>query len=260
MKKCLFCCANLVSASNHPQRGTREHIFPKWLLEEKDAKKHSISFSHLEMVREDGNSLQLTPPEPHRRLALNSFLLGNVCASCNNGWMSTLENDVKNDLIVLSRVSSTTIRDREKLAIWCVKTAFTFSEYLQPNVGALPKEIGGNLHRVRDHLPTDTAVFYTPSTNKQFWFSIPSTHQIIAGDQTSAKKLWSRSSKIVFQVGKAIFQVVHAPNAREISYNLKDCVLLGASLKIRLQFGSSVRDTGIKDDLFVFMMSNSLLA
>jgi hypothetical protein len=260
VKKCLFCCANLVSASNNPQRGTREHIFPKWLLEEEDAKKHPISFSHLEMVRKDGHSLQLTPPEPHRRLALNSFLLGNVCGSCNNGWMSTLENDVKNDLIALVRVSGTTIRDRKKLAIWCVKTAFTLSEYLQPNVGALPKEIGEELHTVRSQLPTDTAVFYTPSTTKQFWFSIPSTHEIRAGDQTSAQKLWGRSSKIVFQVGKAIFQVVHAPNAREMSYNLKDCVLLGASLKIRPQFGSSVRDTGVNDDLFVFTMSNSLLA
>ncbi len=260
MKKCLFCHSDLVTTSDHPQQRTNEHIFPKWLLERYGIKKMQLAFSFLEAHSEDGISLQLTPPETRRSLSLNAFLLGNICASCNNGWMSELEERTKPDLIALHDGTPAKIEDKNSLSIWCAKTSFVLSSYLRPNVGALPENWGELLYARPSNLPDNTAVFYSPITSTRYWFSIPSTHEIRASNQADAQRAWRCSSKVVFQIGRAAFQVVWSNGATEFSHRTADSILINATIQVSPEFGVSIRNAGISDDLFVFMMSNSIIA
>lgn len=259
-KKCIFCKADLTNRQNKANQNTKEHIFPKWLLNRYELKKMPISFSFLEAETDDNISIQLTPPKADRSLALNGFVLGKICANCNNGWMSDLENVTKYDLINLHDGGDAPLIRKNSLAIWCTKTAFILSEYLQPNVGALPNHWADELFKDSKILPQNSAVFYKEMPVSRYWFSIPSTHEITASSHEEANQLWKSSAKVIFQIGHAAFQVIWSDRAKRVSYHTLDSQLIGASLNVQPKLGQSVRSSGVEEDYFVFMMSTSLTA
>jgi len=115
---CWFCGAALVGPG--ASRRAREHVFAQWLLRELGAQKHSFSVSWNDTHEQ--NVLD------QRTMVLDAFVAGRVCDRCNNGWMSRLEDAVRNDLTALAdgtrRLEDLTEQASGVLARWAVKTAF----------------------------------------------------------------------------------------------------------------------------------------
>src|SRR5579864_3557575 len=76
-KQCVFCGTSLKGSR------TREHVFPRWLLRERNLADVQISPTHWRV--EDRTAASV------RRHTLNNLVTSRVCGSCNNGWMSELE-------------------------------------------------------------------------------------------------------------------------------------------------------------------------
>jgi hypothetical protein len=97
---CLFC--------RNPA-GSKEHLWPAWIHERKD-------FGPLKVTI--GRSPQEVRSDPGQKI-------DTVCADCNNGWMSAIEN--KNKAIIACMFENLTIPlDRQQqtlLSNWTVKTA-----------------------------------------------------------------------------------------------------------------------------------------
>jgi hypothetical protein len=97
---------------------TREHILPQWL------------HSHIELpgVRLEHRAVDEQGITLLRSHGLNNFTLKSLCNSCNNGWMSRLEADVKPLLLPLIEgkrsAGSLTAEETSLLARWAFKTAF----------------------------------------------------------------------------------------------------------------------------------------
>lgn len=112
MRRCVFCETQLTSANR-----AREHIIPQWLQK-------ALGLTTQELSTGFGEADTLTV---ERRLGMMSFLAGEVCATCNNGWMSELETTC--GPLLLNVINGTTTTDtltegeQLMLAKWCVKTA-----------------------------------------------------------------------------------------------------------------------------------------
>jgi hypothetical protein len=88
---------------------TDEHVWAKWISEELRGRGSFVTQSEHGPRRQ--NSINITVP---------------VCSTCNNRWLSVLENDVRPVLAPLVRGEKTallSVRDQCLLASWGVKTA-----------------------------------------------------------------------------------------------------------------------------------------
>lgn len=101
-QQCLFC-------DNLP--GSREHLWPAWIHRRRD-------FGPLKMQRGTSAEIIVDPEQKVRT----------VCGTCNNGWMSKLEQE--NIPLIGSMFQDISIPlDTEQqlsIAIWTLKTAMTF--------------------------------------------------------------------------------------------------------------------------------------
>jgi hypothetical protein len=110
--ECLACGTTSSPAS-------REHVFARWLLEELAAKDLAIG-----LFRDLGNG---TSQRQRSDIRLDSFKLKRVCESCNNGWMSGLEDLAKPFILGIikggRKLPSFDEEERRTLAKWAGKTA-----------------------------------------------------------------------------------------------------------------------------------------
>jgi hypothetical protein len=108
---CLFCGRTL--------RLSNEHIIPQWLMDHLGIRDTTISPTVTETASARIVNL--------RRHPVRAFVAGTVCGTCNNGWMSRLEADVKPILIPLiddpRRMEALGLHERTTIARWTVKTA-----------------------------------------------------------------------------------------------------------------------------------------
>jgi hypothetical protein len=88
---------------------TDEHVWAKWISDE---------------LRRNGSFLIQSDHGPRRQPSINITVP--VCATCNNRWLSVLENDVRPVLAPLvrgERMRLLSVEDQRLLATWGVKTA-----------------------------------------------------------------------------------------------------------------------------------------
>ena len=122
---------------------TREHVWPDWYSREIQARGVTLTASS-SVVK---NRIEVTVP---------------VCATCNNGWMSVLENDTKPLLLSMMNAPARnnpsiclSPADQTRLATWAVKTAYLIDAYQQP---AVPR---GFLHQLAlKRVPNDWTVVW----------------------------------------------------------------------------------------------------
>lgn len=117
-RTCIFC--------ETPLRGGKlgnksdEHIIPKWLQVELGV--WADLSQEITTCGDDQEQLR-----SHNLLA---FVCGNVCRSCNEGWMSRLEVAVKPTLMSLVRqersVTSLSAEEAKVISFWAAKTAITY--------------------------------------------------------------------------------------------------------------------------------------
>jgi hypothetical protein len=108
---CIFCGRDV--------KLTREHVFPQWLSEvfpdlgEADYLRRLVSF--------DDDRRDQWPGRPF------DVVVKDVCADCNNGWMSTLEHQVQPILtpMLQDQPRTLTVLDQHLLSTWAMKTMLT---------------------------------------------------------------------------------------------------------------------------------------
>lgn len=78
-----------------------------------------------------------------------------VCRSCNNGWMSELENDMQPYLSKMLVGQTTRLRSnaQRNLAFWCAKTAFVM-QYINPENVIIPQSHYSDLYHSKSALPS----------------------------------------------------------------------------------------------------------
>jgi hypothetical protein len=112
-RTCLFCTAPLAGER------AREHVFPRWLLDELGIRGEPISPTQFRP------SLEVVSTRSH---LLEKLQEGRVCATCNNGWMSQLEAAAIPLLRPLMEgtglVTELALEQRTVVARWAVKTAY----------------------------------------------------------------------------------------------------------------------------------------
>jgi hypothetical protein len=106
-KQCIFCGKRVNSD---------EHVWPQWLLEL--MKKWSAGNMRLQASRlnKHGKVVYWEVEDP-------AIVVKNVCRTCNNGWMSDLEGEVKPILIPMIHGAATALNVRQQLivALWLIK-------------------------------------------------------------------------------------------------------------------------------------------
>lgn len=129
--RCLFCLSDLKRKGRNLGKA-EEHVVPKWLSKQLGIR--SIPITPMRVGTQSGRVLDF------RQQTVGTLVAGNVCATCNNGWMSRLESDTKPILEALisdvSRLSTLTIEQRHLLARWTLKTVGVLnrcSTYGDPN-------------------------------------------------------------------------------------------------------------------------------
>jgi hypothetical protein len=122
---------------------SREHIFSQWLQEFLNIRNLSLGLYR----RNNEGSAERTRPD----ISLSSFTLKRICGTCNNGWMSRLEERVKPVLKPLldgsSTLESLDVDQRQVLAQWAAKTAIIESH----SIGAQSPVPGALLQWMRAH-------------------------------------------------------------------------------------------------------------
>lgn len=122
--KCIFCGGHGL---------TKEHMWADWLRAyiPRAATEHHTQ-SKVVYLEKDETSLHRRTGDPHSRR------IRCVCLSCNNGWMSELQEDAKPFLVPMLKGERITLHRRAQtiLASWIGMTVIVAEHVDQENVGA----------------------------------------------------------------------------------------------------------------------------
>lgn len=117
--KCLFCGGREATPL------TNEHVNPQWLLEHLGLPSDD---KMLQGVVSTETGMLVGRPRVH---SSHSFVQGRVCAGCNGGWMSRLENAVRPLLVSLidrtKPIESLSVPEAALVSKWVGKTAYMHS-------------------------------------------------------------------------------------------------------------------------------------
>jgi len=133
---CLFCGEDL-------SRGrSQEHVFPQWLLDELGIRAQQVSAIHVFQPDDPASEPEVLS---ERSLTLDNVREGRVCARCNNGWMSDLENGCKGVLLDLihGRRQPAQLSETERLPIarWAAKTGYVRNSSANYTIKAPPQQL-----------------------------------------------------------------------------------------------------------------------
>jgi hypothetical protein len=147
-RRCVGCGAELTGSV-----ATREHALAQWLAAEVE-----LPGARLKHYLRDEEK---TEDELLRCHGLNNFAVKNVCADCNGGWMSRLENHAKPFILGLIN-QQTALREllpdaRLVVSRWAVKTAFMILS-IQHTKHELPWRIFQNLGTDEERGPDECSV------------------------------------------------------------------------------------------------------
>ncbi len=133
--RCIFCLGYRLS---------HEHVIPDWIRKIIPKKPH-----HGSRLRVTSSGPSNVPPNRRPRLQRSRDRQGHpiskkvrvVCETCNTGWLSALEGELKPRIkaLVLGEESILTQWDQRRLATWAAKTAMT-AEFIHPESAAIAFE------------------------------------------------------------------------------------------------------------------------
>ena len=114
---------------------TKEHVCPQWASQLPEIapallqRGPTVPASPINITRQnaDGDWVEVEELRSQRTAGLQAVTVRKVCASCNNGWLSSLEVSVKPLLEKMIRGPVTLeAEQQETLATWAVKTTLTY--------------------------------------------------------------------------------------------------------------------------------------
>jgi hypothetical protein len=147
MRTCIFC---------HKKASTREDAWPLWLM-----KRFPTSSTSRMDAERGGQKLGSW------RMAKPKLPLKWLCATCNNGWMSRLENEAKPVLEFMfdDKLKDIDASSQSTLARWAVKTAMVL-ECINPDRTWFYSVDERQLMRATQSLPPRTSVWIGKCINQ----------------------------------------------------------------------------------------------
>lgn len=147
MRTCMFC---------HKKDLTREDAWPLWLMKRFPTSR--TSYMDAERGGQKLGSWHMAEPKLPVKW---------ICATCNNGWMSSLENKAKPVLesILDDKLKIIDSSCQSTLALWAVKTAMVL-ECLSPNRTMFYSDDERQLMRATQSLPPRTSVWIANCINQ----------------------------------------------------------------------------------------------
>lgn len=137
MKKCVFCGKEISKSKGK----AKEHVLSRSLLKKLGLDK--VTSTGRQFSRSKG---QIAPPRIH---SMDSIISGDVCSTCNNGWMNSIDLavedilvDAYNDRLIIENVQAS---DRILIARYLLKTAISFVCTEPSERRHIPKEIAGSI-------------------------------------------------------------------------------------------------------------------
>lgn len=208
-KKCLFCGeANL----------SNEHFIAQWLLKEL-----GIDKAHITMIRASFYGALKTKRHHHILRLVN----GNVCSTCNKGWMSQLEVQIQPHIINLMNHSNL-----ESEFDWLKLNSFTISKWvfknaiLYNNASDYYKLVPEKHFQSLKNGSIPSNVFITFGFCKQFEgvdlrqdTGILTLHHY----DSEIPKLKSKGYNITIRIKGLLIKVRYYDGEKEVSYEDKDC-------------------------------------
>jgi hypothetical protein len=202
-KYCTF-CKTLISKKNR----SKEHIIPQWLLNFLDLTEHQVQPTHF---NPNGDSLST------RKHKLSDFVQGKICSTCNNGWMSRLEESSIPVLIPLMKgeklVDELDSMEKAILSRWTAKTAYVLNTASNFHK-SIPQDHFEYVRKFEDKLPNNVWAFGQNHNGiKKFGWLQSSTWLLNGISQDEAKNidLNKISYKISFQFGKLLLLIAYLP-------------------------------------------------
>jgi hypothetical protein len=158
MRQCLFCSLNANSL---------EDVWPRWITEQFEG-------SNPITVQAERQGLILKPWASRRP----ELIVRWVCKSCNNGWMSNLEGQVKPLLQPLLSGTDGSLDSGAQsiLAVWAVKTAMALEGLDKPNARDYAQSEREQLRRV-NAIPRRTSVWLAVSVDASYLLSTKTRHK-----------------------------------------------------------------------------------
>lgn len=147
MRTCIFC---------HKKASTKEDAWPLWLMDQFPTSRTSY------MDAERGGQKLGSWPVAKPKLPVKW-----ICATCNNGWMSSLENKAKPILesILNDKLNIIDALCQSTLARWAVKTAIVL-ECLNPDRTMFYSDVERQLMGAAQSLPPRTSVWIAKCINQ----------------------------------------------------------------------------------------------
>ncbi len=148
MRVCIFC---------QERASTKEDVWPQWLTKRLPLSDTSRMEAELG-GRNLGNWLNKTT---------KLLRVGRVCKTCNSGWMSQLEGQVKPiiESILDDRMKAVDALSQALIAVWAVKTAMTL-EALNPNRKWFYTSDQRRELRIASAIPERTSVWIAKCVNQ----------------------------------------------------------------------------------------------
>jgi hypothetical protein len=202
-RRCLFCGGVCNS---------REHVIPEWLSKAMKIRDFAFQPAHFT----EGQGLRLRPP-----IKCASFRTRQVCATCNNGWMSQLEVWAKKTMdnavspeFALSSMSQFALGETEMdlMIRWLLKTAIVF-ELASPR---------GNLEKVNPELfqvaagtsaITDFYVWMGYIQNPNFLAHLTRGFPTWNGGKLAQYQIHSASLDFALQLNHLAVRLIRCPEA-----------------------------------------------
>lgn len=134
---CIFC---------DNRAGSREHLWPQWIFARRD-------FGAFRLQRANGPEVVLND---------TGLTVKTVCAACNTGWMSKLEEEIKPVLAPMFDDTSITLNKVQQrlLAVWITKMAFLFDSTKGRNAeNKFYSRTEGTALRVSQQIPALTRIW-----------------------------------------------------------------------------------------------------
>lgn len=198
---CIFCGNPLTG-----QR-SREHVFPRWLMREFDTLAQPFSVTWTDDA--DGS------PRESRELVMGNLVAGRVCRTCNNGWMSQLEQAASGLLLDVATgrrpLAGLDADERRLLSRWVAKTAFA-ARSAAPGPQLVPPAqasalVDGNMPNVRVVArQAPLHIGFNWYATQRWMVTYP------PGARAEVERLVSTSHKTVLTIGQAIFAVCSWPD------------------------------------------------
>ncbi len=167
-------------------RRAKEHIFPLWLVDELKARGEKLSPSHYDRL---GRLVSARGP-----MSVTSFVGGEVCRVCNNGWMSRLERDFKAIIYRRGRMGRLTSADQQVIARWFVKTSIVLNT--SQNYRLLFRRAAR--HAVVDRVPRGASVFLsrTRPQRRKLMFAQGSALLVLPGGSIDVSEAQRKSGSL----------------------------------------------------------------